>query len=210
MKQATLGGVALSLPLSGCKSADTPPADTAGSDLSVPPSAKPVDWDAVAYNTKRGAAGFIPAKYMADITAPDGHKKHLGKHLPYVVELDPSKMVEGMLPIMWGNPDMGYAKHPNAPRSEANPEGHWYNWIRIAIDGEPDSEVETTFDNWPATSDAVNGRIVALDGDDPAAEDGKNTVYLAKLPAGASAGKSLRIWAHCLTHGEYVDFVSLA
>ncbi len=210
MKHATLGGVAMSLPLAGCKSGESPKTEAAAPDLSLPPSSKPADWDAVAYNTSRGAAGFIPAKYMADISAPDGDKKHLGKHLPYVPELDASKMMEGMLPIMWGNPALGHAKHPNAGRSEANPEGHWYNWIRIAIDGQPESEVETRFDNWPATTDAVNGRIVAFEGDDPAAEDGKNTVYLAKLPAGASAAKALRIWAHCLTHGEYVDFLQLA
>jgi hypothetical protein len=147
---------------------------------------------------------------MTDIRAPEGDKNHLGKHLPYVANLDASKMVSGMLPIMWGNPALGHAKHPNAPRSEANPEGHWYNWIRIAVDGEPGSEVETVFDNWPASSDAVNGRLVAFEGDDPTADAGKNTVYLAQLPQGLSAGKMLRIWAHCLTHGEYVDFVSLA
>lgn len=211
IKSTTLGGVALALPLGACKSAETPPAGAAsgGPDLAQPPAARPADWDPVAYNLARGAAGFIPASYMADINAPEGVKNHLGKHLPYVPALEADKQVPGMLPIMWGDPSKGHSKHPNAPRSEANPEGHWYNWIRLAIDGQPESEVETRYDDWPATTDAVNGRLVALEGDDLTAEGGKNTVYLAQLPAGAAPGQTLRIWAHCLTHGEYVDFVTL-
>lgn len=210
IKATTLGGVALSVPLTGCKSGEAPAAASAGPDLALPPITRPGDWDPVAYNLARGAAGFIPANYMADIQAPEGIANHLGKHLPYIPALGAEKQVAGMVPIMWGNPAAGHAKHPNSSRSEANPEGHWYNWIRIAVEGEPDSEVETRYDDWPACTDQVNGRLVAFEGDDPAADFGKNTVYLAQLPAGAASGKTLRIWAHCLTHGEYVDFVSLA
>lgn len=212
IKAGALGGVALSLPVGACKSAEAPVSDVAegGSDPARPPAQRPEGWDPVAYNLARGAAGFIPASYMADINAEGGIANHLGKHLPFIPALDAAKQVPGMVPLMWGDPAKGHAKHPNAPRSEANPEGHWYNWIRVAIDGQPEREVETRYDDWPATTDAVNGRLVALKGDDVTAEAGKNTVYLAQLPAGAQPGQVLRIWAHCLTHGEYVDFVELA
>ena len=46
-------------------------------------------------------------------------------------------------------------------------------------------------------------------GGDITAESGKNTVYLCKLPDGLQKGDTVRIWAHCLTHGEYVDFIEV-
>jgi hypothetical protein len=173
----------------------------------APLAKRPDDWDAIKYNLERGAAGAIPAKYMADITGADGIPKHLGKHLPYLPKLSFSE--DGWIGVMWGDPAKGYAKHPNAPKSEANPEGHWYNWIKIAIDGQPETEVETTWDGWPEVTAAATGKLMAADGGDISADGGKGTVYLARVPKGVAGGTTLRIWAHCLTHGEYLDFVTV-
>jgi hypothetical protein len=111
---------------------------------------------------------------------------------------------------MWGDPAKGHAKHPNAPRSESNPEGHWYNWIKIrkATDGDA-QEIESRFSNWPTTEPTDNGRYAAFEGTDPAADAGKNTVYLVALPPDVRPGDTVRVHAHCLTHGEYVDFVTV-
>ncbi|MBI4815362.1 MAG: hypothetical protein HY791_03850 [Deltaproteobacteria bacterium] len=183
---------------------------TGNGDLASPPASRPADWNPVTYNTTRGAAGFIPPAYMKDIQAEGGDKKHLGKHLPYVPASFPAdRKVEGYLPIMWGDPDKGNAKHPNASKTPEKPDGHWYNWIRLSLDGQSDSLVETRFDDWPKCSDTVNGRLAGCVDPDPAAEEGKNTVYLAVLPKGAKPGDTLRVWAHCITHGEYVDFVTI-
>ncbi|MBI2378402.1 MAG: hypothetical protein HYV07_30670 [Deltaproteobacteria bacterium] len=182
----------------------------AANDLTAPPTARPEVWDAIAYNTARGAAGFIPPAYMKDIQADGGDKKHLGKHLPFVPKAFPEdRKVAGYLPLMWGDPDKGNAKHPNAAKTPEKPDGHWYNWIRLAINGEPASEVETRFDDWPKCSDAVNGKLAGCVDPDPAAEEGKNTVYLAELPKDAKPGDTVRVWAHCITHGEYVDFLTI-
>jgi hypothetical protein len=172
----------------------------------VPPTARPADWDPIDYNRRRGDAGFIPKEYMAQIHNPDGVGKHLGKHLPWVARPAGQALPAGVLPLAWGDPKLGYAKHPNAPRTDAKPEGHWYNWIRVAAEGDPRSEVTTTFDDWPNPTTAA---IVGLEGDDPAADGGRNAVYLATLPAGVKTGDWVRVWAHCLTHGEYVDFVQV-
>lgn len=183
---------------------------TGGTPAGVP-LGKPPEWDPVAFNTERGRQGAIPESYMDDITGPDGVKKHLGKHLPYQPQDVPAdRLTAGYLAIMWGDPAKGYAMHPNAARSTENPEGHWYNWIRVAKAGDDTSEVETRFDDWPKPTSAVKGRIVGFKSPDPAEDSGKNTVYLTLLPDGAKPGDTLRIWAHCLTHGEYVDFLTLA
>lgn len=178
-------------------------------DPNQPPIDRPADWDPVAFNTARGKAGFIPEKYMTDILGPGGTEKHMGKHLPFVPKLDPSRAVAGTVAIMFGDTSKGYSAHPNAPKTPEKPDGHWYNWIRVAIAGRPESEVETLFDNWPLASDKVNGKYTGFSDADPSKEEGKNTVYLAQLPPGAKAGDTLRIWGHCLTHGEYVDFLTI-
>lgn len=182
------------------------PTVTGGAPAGVPIT-RPSDWDVVVFNTKRGEAGAIPESYMKKIKGPDGLQKHLGKHLPYQPEGMPEdRNKEGYLAIMWGDPKLGYTMHPNAPKSADNPDGHWYNWIRVAIEGNEGSELETTIGDWPVDG---NGLIVGFDDPDPAANSGKNSVYLAQLPSGAKSGDVVRIWAHCLTHGEYVDFVKL-
>lgn len=168
-----------------------------------PPAAPPAGWDAIAYNRDRGNAGFIPESYRDDINGETGVTDHLGKHLPWVPDTAGIEVPAGFLPIMWGNPDQGYARHPNAVPGEANNfEGHWYNWIRVTRVGSGDT-VQSDYPEWPGDGSdyAVFGR------DDITADSGKNTIYLAALPPGTQSGDTVRIWAHCLTHGEYVDFV---
>ncbi len=173
-------------------------------DLNQIPAAKPTDWDAMAFNRARGATGAIPAAYMIKIEEEGGDTGHLGKHLPFVPEFEAP---EGKLAIMWGDPSKGHAQHPNADRAESNNnEGHWYNWIRVRKATADAEEVETTFDGWPSIS-ASTGTYAVLGGGDIADNGGKNTIYLADLPSDVQSGDTVRIHAHCLTHGEYVDFL---
>lgn len=174
------------------------------------PKTKPGDWNAIGFNKKRGNAGSIPESYHASINGKDGDKKHLGKHLPYVPKLDAKLVPAGFVALMWGDPAKGHAKHPNAPKSDANKEGHWYNWIRIVkADGKEEGELKSQYSDWPKIGGGDNGKYVAFGGGDVAADSGKNTVYLAALPKNVKKGDTVRIWAHCLTHGEYVDFLTI-
>lgn len=169
------------------------------------------DWDSVAFNTERGNAGGIPQGYLPDINGPDGVAKHMGKHLPYVPSVDKALVPEGYLAIMWGDPTKGHAMHPQAPKgTEVYPLGHWYNWIRVrkAIEGKA-LEVESGFTEWPGPSEGDIGLFVAADGGELMADGGKNTVYLVKLPDDVGPGDTVRIYGHCLYHGEYVDFVTV-
>jgi len=180
----------------------------ATADASGLPLVRPSDWDAVAFNTARGRAGAIPAAYMAKIEGADGVAQHLGKHLPYVPKLP--EVPARMLPLMWGDPALGYARHPNAAPTAEAPEGHWYNWIRVrSATLDAAEELESRFSGWPAITSADTGRYAGLVGSDPAAEEGRNTVYLVGLPEGVQPGSWIRIHGHCLTHGEYVDFLQL-
>ncbi len=177
----------------------------------APPSARPDDWNAMAYNKERGALGAIPAAYMADINGPDGDNKHLGKHLPYQPKIEAKLLPEGYIAIMYGDPSLGHAKHPNAVKGpDNNNEGHWFNWIRVsrAVDGDRE-ELQSAYASWPEVGEGDNGKYVAVDGGDITADGGRNTVYLCALPAGLKAGDTVRVWGHCLTHGEYVDFLTL-
>ncbi|MBL8678882.1 MAG: hypothetical protein JNK05_06935 [Myxococcales bacterium] len=182
----------------------------AGASNGEIPKAKPASWDPIAFNRDRGNAGAIPESYRAQINGADGATAHLGKHLPYVPEMPAGAVAAGMLAIMWGDPAKGHAKHPNAAPSESNPTGHWYNWIRVrkATDAEA-QEAESRFSSWPAAGSGDNGRYAAREGTDPAADAGKNTVYLVALPSDVQPGDTVRVHAHCLTHGEYVDFVTI-
>lgn len=182
-----------------------PKEEPVAADIAVPES-RPESWDPVAFNRDRGAAGAIPAGYMEKINAADGVRDHLGKHLPYTVAIAGVGVSEGTLGLMWGDTRKGWVPHPNAGKSEGNPAGHWYNWIRLR-NSRSGQEVETTFDDWPRCSAQASGRIAAREGADPAADGGRNSVYVARLPEGTVAGDELRVWAHCLTHGEYVDFL---
>jgi hypothetical protein len=197
-------------PTAGGAGEPTPPPETASDPMAIP-AAKPADWDPIAFNRARGNAGAIPESYRDEINGPEGETGHLGKHLPYVPGGFEGEVPEGMLPIMWGDPDLGYVRHPNAVPSEANDgEGHWYDWVRIrkATEGEAE-EVETTFTSWPAQGPDGTGAYAVLGGGDITAESGKNTVYLVRLPSDVGPGDTVRVHAHCLTHGEYVDFLTL-
>ena len=191
---------------------DASPAPTPTGQPSPPPQARPQGWDPVAYNRERGQQGAIPDAYMKDINGPDGVPQHLGKHLPYVPSLEDTSIVPaGFLPLMWGDPSKGFAKHPNAPRQESNNhEGHWYNWIKLrkATDDQA-QELQSTYTDWPGTTDEATGRYAVFAGDDLTADAGKNTIYLAALPEDVKPGDTVRVWAHCLTHGEYVDFITV-
>ncbi len=205
----------------GCGSESAPqptpeptPEPTTGSETPEPiavPTSRPADWDAIAFNRTRGNAGAIPDSYLESINGPEGELKHLGKHLPFVPELDPALVPPGMLAIMWGDPSKGHAPHPNAPPSEDNPDGHWYNWIRIRVATDGDAEeVETQFSGWPLADQEDSGAY-AVQGEGEITDDGgKQTIYLVALPEGVAAGAEIRVYAHCLTHGEYVDFLTLS
>ncbi|MCB9521020.1 MAG: hypothetical protein H6700_07795 [Myxococcales bacterium] len=175
------------------------------------PMTPPDGWDPVAFNTARGNAGAIPATYLPSINGPDGATAHLGKHLPYVPEVAPELVPENYVAIMWGDAAKGYSRHPNAVRSEANNnQGHWYNWIRVrkATD-ETAEELQSTYSEWPGITDGDNGSYAVVGEGAITDDDGKNTVYLAAVPADCAAGDVVRVHAHCLTHGEYVDFITL-
>lgn len=224
----TTGAVVLMPAVSACKSAPAPapedpktdapttdapesqPATSAATTPATPPLVKPEGWDAIAYNKERGNAGAIPESYLGKVNGADGDTKHLGKHLPYIPTLDEGAVPAGFIALMWGDPAKGHAKHPNAVRSEANNnEGHWYNWIRVrkAVEGDAE-ELESSYAEWPGV-DADASKYAVFGGGDITAESGKNTIYMTALPADVKPGDTIRIHAHCLTHGEYVDFITV-
>ncbi len=176
------------------------------------PFKKPSEWDSVWFNKTRGNQGAIPKTYLKDINGPDGVKKHIGKHLPYVPQIGPLKIPQGYLPIMWGDPSKGYAKHPNAPKDDSkNYEGHWYNWIRIRRSSNMgnEDELQSNYSSWPNRGEYDNGDYIALNGKDITKDSGKNTIYLVALPKDVKKGDTIRIHAHCKTHGEWVDFLNV-
>ncbi len=175
------------------------------------PRTRPEGWDPIAFNRDRGNAGAIPESYRGDVNGPTGPQDHLGKHLPFVPESIGADPPAGFLAIMWGDPSLGHARHPNSPRgTEGYERGHWYDWVRVrkAVAGEAE-ERESRFSDWPTPAEGDTGRFAALEGDDVAGDGGRNTVYLVALPADAAPGDLVRIHAHCLYHGEYVDFLTL-
>ena len=217
---AVTGGFALFPTLISCGGEEPgplpkeePSADDEPDVLGIPeiPNEKPEKWNPVQFNTDRGNAGAIPEFYRDDINGPDGVKKHLGKHLPYVPAIESSIVPSGSLALMWGDPERGYTRHPNAPKAtEGYPNGHWYDWVKIrkATAG-PAKEVESTFSAWPQTTGEDSGKYAPFAGDEITDDGGKNTVYLAALPSDVKAGDVVRVHAHCLYHGEYVDFVTV-
>jgi hypothetical protein len=181
------------------------------SDANPVPLCRPDDWDPIAFNRDRGNAGAIPESYRDAINGPDGVTAHLGKHLPYFPDLGEVPVPAGFAAIMWGDPSQGYLRHPNAePNESNNHEGHWYNWIRIrkAVDGEAE-ELQSTYTGWPLAGEGDSGAYAVFGGGDITEDSGKNTIYLAALPADLEPGDTIRIHAHCLTHGEYVDFLTV-
>lgn len=200
------GGFVLLPHVSGCGANNKM---AAGAPSAVP-TVKPEGWDPITYNKVRGNAGAIPASYLPKINGADGDKNHLGKHLPYIPEIDAGQVPEGYIAIMWGDPAKDYARHPNAPKTADNPDGHWYNWIRIrkAEAGEAE-ELQSNYSDWPEIGESDSGAYAAFGGKDITSDGGKNTIYLAALPKDVKPGDTVRIYAHCLTHGEYVDFITI-
>jgi len=176
------------------------------------PATEPDAWDPIAFNRDRGNAGAIPESYHESINGEEGVNGHLGKHLPYIPDTAGLEVPAGYVAIMYGDPSRGHAKHPNAERNESNNhEGHWYNWIRIRAASDPQAEeLESTYADWPGVEPSDNGAYAVLGEGDIRDESGKNTIYLAALPAGVQTGDRVRLYAHCLTHGEYVDFITVA
>ena len=217
---------AAAIALASCGSCPGPPAEVPPAPEPAPepeepapepatpvevPEVEPEGWDPIAFNRDRGNAGSIPESYHDDINGPDGEAKHLGKHLPYVPDTTGLEIPEGYIALMWGDPARGYAKHPNAPKgAEAYPEGHWYDWVKIrkAVEGDAE-EAETTFSGWPEAGPSDSGKFLVAGGGAIEEDGGKNTIYLVKLPADVKPGDTVRVWAHCLYHGEYVDFVEV-
>lgn len=173
------------------------------------PQTRPADWDPIRFNRDRGNRGAIPETYLGAVNGPDGAENHIGKHLPYLVDLGPGAVPDGFAAVMWGNPSRGRAQHPNAaPNPDSGFVGHWFDWVAVrkaTADEAPTAW--TRFDGWPASPSGDGGRFAVEGGGDIAENGGKNTVYLVRLPDGVAPGDTLRIHGHCLNHGEYVDFV---
>lgn len=212
----TYGGASEELPEKEAlarKGAEPPELEAVSRPEPLPniPFSKPYGWDPIAFNRARGNAGAIPESYLADINGPNGEKGHLGKHLPYIPNVDMSLVPKGFIPLMWGDPSKGYTPHPNAvPNESNNHEGHWFNWIQVRrATGRWQEPVLSSYSNWPIVDPEDTGRYGIYGGGELTDNEGIHTIYLAALPPNVSKGSILRIWAHCLTHGEYVDFIRL-
>lgn len=204
---AALGAApALAAACGGARPAPIDPAERAA--YALPPVTPPAGWDPIAYNLARGRVGYIPPDYLAEVKGPGGFAVIVGEHLGYAVQHEAVKLSEGRLALMFGDPRRGHVRHPNSPRTKSDLVGHWVDWIRVrAVKG--GEEVETRFDDWPVCSSLVQGRILPRVGNNPADDSGRNSVFVAKLPEGVAVGDQLRIWAHCRSHGEYVDYANL-
>ncbi len=188
------------------------PRRRAAADPLAVPKTPPAGWDDMAFNLARGKAGAIPAGYLMQIEAPGGDHKHLGKHLPYVPKVDAKLIPGGYLAVMYGDASKGNARHPADAADPAKQfKGHWFNWIKIrkAVDGAA-QELKNEYPDWPGRTDAERKELYAVfGGGDIKADSGKNTIFLVKLPADVKSGDTVRIWGHCLLHGEYVDFLTV-
>lgn len=212
---AALTGTVVIAPMAiSCSKASTPAvrpiARVDASNAPDIPLAKPSNWDANAFNKNRGLKGAIPQSYYADINSPDGEKKHLGKHLPYIPDIKPTDYPEGYIPIMWGDPSKGFSQHPNsAQHSPGYTVGHWYNWVRTKNTSiENGEEIESQFHAWPGPRDGADATVFSVFGEGNIEDnDGKNTIYMLSKPADLNDGDTMRIYGHCLYHGEYVDFI---
>lgn len=210
---AATGALVMAPLLSRCGSpgANAREASETATSLPALPLARPDDWNAMDFNRERGNAGAIPATYLVDINGPNGDTGHLGKHLPYIPDVDPALVPAGFIALMWGDPDKGHVRHPNA---SANPAtgyiGHWYNWIRVrrAVDGDSD-EIQSTFTAWPNPETGDSGSYLVYGDGEITADTGKDTIYLVGLPPGIDQGDEIRVYAHCLHHGEYVEFLTV-
>lgn len=196
---ATTTGMAVLLPsLVGCaKSPDensTVNNSASVNPLSVP-LARPSGWNPIEFNLQRGLAGAIPSSYHPAITAADGPKSAIGKHLLYVAPIDRTLVPTGFIALMCGDFTKGYAKHGATT-------GHWYDWISITKEGSA-NVYKSTFQAWPT------GNFLVYGGGGIEDAAGVNTIYLASLPPDVKPGSTIRVVGHCNLHGEYVDFITL-
>jgi hypothetical protein len=102
----------------------------------------------------------------------------------------------------------GSTRHPAAAPDPARKYiGHWFNWVRLrkAVPGAA-SELESRYPAWPGTG-GPRPRYAVFGGGDIRADGGRNTIYLVRLPSDVRPGDLVRVWGHCLHHGEYVDFL---
>ncbi len=207
---ALTGGILLFPRLTRYAVAQSKPQDKLSALLQVP-LAKPTDWDPVGFNRLRGNAGAVPLLYLEDINSPDSEKKYIGQHLPYVPKTNPSQVSKGFIALMWGDPSKSHVRHPAAPPDPSTQfKGHWFDWIRIRKSTSANSpEVESRYTGWPQANPGDSGAFAVLGGGDITADEGHNTIYLAALPKDVKPGDTIRIWGHCLQHGEYVDFLTL-
>lgn len=204
----TVGFAGLSLVMPVINACGSKPEET----KLILPLEKPKNWNPVEFNRLRGNNGAIPESYLSAINGLDGAKKHIGKHLPYIPKFEKNiEIPAGYLPIMWGDPSKGHAQHSNAvPGPDNNYLGHWYNRIEIRKSTSAFAEsVTSSFSGWPANNDNTSGLYMASHGGNITDAGGIYTVYLAKIPSDVKHGDTVRILAHCLTHGEYVDFVTI-
>jgi len=210
---ALLGAVVLAPTSTGCSSTQSPTPSTgttgaAGAPMALPRT-RPTDWDAIAFNRARGNAGAVPETYRAQINGPDAERQHIGKHLPYVPTLSAGAVPAGMLGVMFGDPSLGRTRHPNDAIGESAPRGHWFSWVKVRKATDEDApEAESTFGGWP-TPPPDGGRFIPQEGTDLTADHGKNTVYLVTLPPGVAPGDVVRVHAHCISHGEFVEFITV-
>ncbi|MFO0629011.1 MAG: hypothetical protein U0325_25780 [Polyangiales bacterium] len=205
-----LGAVVLTPTATGCSSTQTPTPSTgpAPTPLALP-RARPTDWDAIAFNRARGNAGAVPETYRPQINGPDAERQHIGKHLPYTPTLAAGVVPAGMIGLMFGDPSLGRTRHPNDAVGESAPHGHWFSWVKVRKATDDDApELESRFGGWP-TPPPDGGRFIPQEGTDLTADHGKNTVYLVNLPPGVGPGDLIRVQANCISHGEYVEFLTV-
>ncbi len=204
---ASVAGAVFLLPsLTSCSSDGS--RTVAGDPLALP-KVKPARWNAVAYNKDRAFAGGAPATYHSAIAGPDGDKKHVGKHLPYLPTFD--KTPDGYLAVMFGDESKGYARHPNsAAVPELDDAGHWYDWIEIrkATEGQA-KVVKSSYSSWPLNAQGDNGQLASFTGKDLSDNKGRDTVYLAALPSDVKPGDTIRVTGHCKMHGDWTDFFTI-
>lgn len=188
-----------------------PVAETLQADPLAIPQTRPADWNAITFNQNRGNAGAIPESYHGSINGEEGANGHLGKHLPYLPDMEASAVPDGFIALMWGNPELSHTRHPNATTGTAGYErGHWYDWVKVrkAVEGDA-QELETTFTGWPEPGEGQTGQYAVQGGGEITEDSGKNTIYIVQLPPDVAPGDMIRVQGHCLYHGEYVDFLTI-